>query len=89
MKNFLLQLAEHKSLSENEMKAAFGMILGEEASESEIAAFLMGLKSKGETVEEITGIVRALKENTLSFKKGFQMSWIIAELAGMDHRVLI
>ncbi|WP_342431927.1 anthranilate phosphoribosyltransferase [Neobacillus sp. FSL H8-0543] len=69
MKNFLLQLAEHKSLSENEMKAAFGMILGEEASESEIAAFLMGLKSKGETVEEITGIVRALKENTLSFKK--------------------
>jgi anthranilate phosphoribosyltransferase len=71
MKNYLIQLAEHKSLSENEMKTAVEIILGEEASESEIAAFLMGLKSKGETVEEITGIVRALKENTLTFTKKF------------------
>jgi anthranilate phosphoribosyltransferase len=47
------------------------LILGEEVSESEIAAFLMGLKSKGETVEEITGIVKGLKENTLPFRKKF------------------
>ncbi|MDQ6599285.1 anthranilate phosphoribosyltransferase [Bacillus salipaludis] len=71
MKNYLLQLAEKKSFTENEMKEAIDNILCEEVSESEIAAFLMGLKSKGETVEEITGIVRALKENTLSFKKKF------------------
>ena len=49
----------------------------------------MGLKSKGETVEEIAGIVRALKENTVRFKKDIRMFWIIAELAVMDHRVLI
>ncbi|OIK09565.1 anthranilate phosphoribosyltransferase [Bacillus sp. MUM 116] len=71
MKNYLLQLAEKKSFTENEMKDAIDNILCEEVSESEIAAFLMGLKSKGETVEEITGIVRALKENTLSFKRKF------------------
>ncbi|MEW9051077.1 MAG: anthranilate phosphoribosyltransferase [Neobacillus sp.] len=71
MKKYLLQLAEQKSLSENEMTEAVDLILGEEASESEIAAFLMGLKSKGETVEEITGIARALKNNTLNFKKKF------------------
>ncbi|MDR6998249.1 anthranilate phosphoribosyltransferase [Neobacillus niacini] len=71
MKNYLLQLAEKKSFTENEMKDAIDNILCEEVSESEIAAFLMGLKSKGESVEEITGIVRALKENTLSFKKKF------------------
>ena len=65
MKNYLLQLAERESFSENQMKEAVNFILGEEVSESEIAAFLMGLKSKGETVEEITGIVKAMKANTL------------------------
>lgn len=69
MKNYLLQLAERQSFSENQMKEAIDYLLCEEVSESEIAAFLMGLKSKGETVEEIAGIVRALKENTLSFGK--------------------
>lgn len=69
MKKFLLQLAEQESFSEKEMKEAVNLILGEEVSESEIAAFLMGLKSKGETVEEIVGIVHALKDNTLLFNK--------------------
>lgn len=71
MKNFLLQLAEGESFSEPQMKEAMDLILGEEVSESEIAAFLMGLKSKGETVEEITGIAKGLKENTLPFRKKF------------------
>jgi anthranilate phosphoribosyltransferase len=71
MKNYLLQLAEGKSFTEIEMKQAVDTILCEEVSESEIAAFLMGLKSKGETVEEITGLVQALKGNTLSFTKKF------------------
>ncbi|PAE40046.1 anthranilate phosphoribosyltransferase [Bacillus sp. 7884-1] len=71
MKNFLLQLADGGSFSEPQMKEAMDLLLGEEVSESEIAAFLMGLKSKGETVEEITGIVKGLKENTLPFRKKF------------------
>lgn len=71
MKNYLLQLAERKSFSETQMQEAVNYILGEEVSESEIAAFLMGLKSKGETVNEIVGIVKALKGNTLTFTKKF------------------
>lgn len=71
MKNYLLQLAEGEAFSEGQMKEVVDVILGEEVSESEIAAFLMGLKSKGETVEEISGIVKGMKENTLKFKKKF------------------
>jgi anthranilate phosphoribosyltransferase len=71
MKNYLLQLAERESFSENQMKEAVNFLLGEEISESEIAAFLMGLKSKGETIEEITGIVKAMKANTIKFKEKF------------------
>jgi len=69
MKNLLLLLAERQSFTEKQMKDAVDFILGEEVSESEIAAFLMGLKSKGETVEEIAGIVKALKDNTLIFNR--------------------
>jgi anthranilate phosphoribosyltransferase len=71
MRDYLLQLAEQKHFSEEEMKNAAELMLCEEVSETEIAAFLMGLKSKGETVEEIAGLVRALKDNTLTFKKRF------------------
>ncbi|MEH7116818.1 anthranilate phosphoribosyltransferase [Neobacillus vireti] len=71
MKNYLLQLAEKQSFSEEQMEKAVDFILGEEVSESEIAAFLMGLKSKGETVDEIAGIVRAMKGNTLRFNQKF------------------
>jgi len=71
MKNYLLQLAEKQSFTEKQMKDAVDFILGEEVSESEIAAFLMGLKSKGETVEEIAGIVKALKDSTLTFNQKF------------------
>ncbi|MCM3692655.1 anthranilate phosphoribosyltransferase [Neobacillus niacini] len=71
MKNYLLQLADGGSFTEPQMKEAMDLLLGEEVSESEIAAFLMGLKSKGETVDEITGIVKGLKENTLPFRKKF------------------
>ena len=71
MREYLLQLAEQKHFSEEEMKSAAESLLCEEVSETEIAAFLMGLKSKGETVDEIAGLVRALKDNTLIFKKRF------------------
>ncbi|XJZ25818.1 anthranilate phosphoribosyltransferase [Bacillota bacterium Lsc_1132] len=71
MKDYLLRLAKKESFTESEMKEAVKVILQEEVSESEIAAFLMGLKTKGETVEEIAGIVRALKENTLKFNSKF------------------
>lgn len=36
-------------------------IMQGQASESQIAAYLMGLRMKGETVEEITGAVRAMR----------------------------
>lgn len=72
MKKYLLQLAEQKSFSEEEMQEAFSRALYEEVSESEIAAFLMGLKAKGETVEEITGIVKALKEHARPFENNFR-----------------
>ncbi|RDU36477.1 anthranilate phosphoribosyltransferase [Neobacillus piezotolerans] len=69
MKEYLLRLSERVSLSEIEMKDAIGNMLNGEAEETEIAAFLMALKMKGETPEELAGMAEALKANSLGFGK--------------------
>ncbi|MET3695953.1 anthranilate phosphoribosyltransferase [Bacillus oleivorans] len=69
MQKFLLKLSEGASLSKDEMKTAAGEMFKEHTTESEIAALLMALKLKGETVDEITGLVEALLDKAVRFQK--------------------
>ena len=69
MKQYLMKLSDHQSLQEIEMKAAIEEILQEDATDSEIAAFLVALKAKGETVEEIAALVNVLRQNALGTGK--------------------
>ena len=57
----LRRLAEGGSLSAVEAAAAFGVVMRGEATGSEIAALLLGLRAKGETAEEIAGAAVALR----------------------------
>ena len=61
MKELFLQISNRQDLTQEQVQEVFDQILQNQLSESQIAAFLMGLKTKGETADEITGIVRALK----------------------------
>lgn len=67
MKAYLQRLSERESLTQTEMKEVMEHMFKEEITDSEIAAFMVGLKTKGETVDEIVGIVQALRENALPF----------------------
>ncbi|MBY0096755.1 anthranilate phosphoribosyltransferase [Mesobacillus maritimus] len=69
MKRYLEKLAANEALTQEETENAVGKIFNEEISDSEIAAFMIGLKTKGETVEEIAGIVQAMRKNSRSFSK--------------------
>lgn len=71
MKELFNQIANREDLSEEQVEALFDSILNNDVSESEIAAFLMGLKVKGETPSEITGIVRALKNHAVDLPQTF------------------
>lgn len=55
------QLAEGMSLSEAQAEEVMLEIMRGEATDSQIAAYLMGLRMKGETVEEITGSAKAMR----------------------------
>lgn len=53
-------LAHGTDLTADEAAAALGEVLAGNAAASQIAAFVFGLRCKGETVEEMTGLVRAM-----------------------------
>ena len=64
-KPLLAKVATGSSLSINEAEAAFETILSGEVTPSQIAGFLMALRVRGETVDEITGAVTAMRRKML------------------------
>ncbi|HUT54991.1 MAG TPA: anthranilate phosphoribosyltransferase [bacterium] len=62
MKQSLAALAEGKDLGRDLMVAVMNGIMEGEATPAQIGAFLMGLRVKGETVEEITGAAQVMRE---------------------------
>jgi len=56
----LSDLCEGKNLTAEKTESVLSEILSGEADPSQISAFLVALKVKGETTEEITGLVRAM-----------------------------
>ena len=61
LKPFLTKAADGQALSAEEAEAAFGVIMSGEATTAQIAGLLMALRVRGETVDEITGAVRAMR----------------------------
>lgn len=61
MVEFLTKLVRGESLSEAEAAAAMSSIMADEATVTQIAGFMVALRMKGETVEEITGLARAAR----------------------------
>ena len=65
MKEIFEKLAVQTDLSEDQMTGIAEKILKGQLTEAQIAAFLIALKIKGETPEEILGLVKAIKENAV------------------------
>ncbi len=61
----LRKVAAGQTLGEAEAAEAFALIMSGGASEAQIGALLMGLRARGETVEEITGAARAMRERAI------------------------
>ncbi len=66
----LLHVSENQDLSTEEMVDVMRQIMSAGASDVQIGAFLLGLRMKGETIDEITGGVQVLRE----FASGVEVS---------------
>jgi anthranilate phosphoribosyltransferase len=65
LKSHIAKVASGKALSFEEARSAFGTIMSGEATPSQIGGFLMALRVRGETVEEISGAVTVMREKML------------------------
>jgi len=68
MKSLLATVAGGASLTEEQAEAAFGIIMSGDATPAQIGGFLMALRVRGETVDEITGAVRAMRAKAVTIK---------------------
>jgi anthranilate phosphoribosyltransferase len=59
---YLETVAERRSLSAEHAREAMHVILGGRASQPQLAAFVMAMRMKGETVDELVGFARAMRE---------------------------
>src|ERR1700680_3447656 len=66
LKPLLAEVAAGRTLSESEAEAAFEIIMSGNATPSQMGAFLMALRVRGETVDEITGAVRTMRLKALT-----------------------
>ncbi len=62
----IAKVAAREVLTEAEAHAAMSHIMDGEATPAQIAAFITGLAIRGETVEEITGFARAIREHAVT-----------------------
>ena len=61
-KSLIAKVAEGKPLTQAESRSAFNVLMSGEATPSQIAGFLMALRVRGETVDEISGAVEVMRE---------------------------
>ncbi|MBC8338978.1 MAG: anthranilate phosphoribosyltransferase [Rhodospirillales bacterium] len=65
LKPLLAKVADGNSLTTDEAETAFAIIMSGEATQAQIGGFLMALRVRGETVDEITGAVRTMRAKAL------------------------
>jgi anthranilate phosphoribosyltransferase len=65
LKAMLGRLAAGERLSQADAERAFDIMMSGNATPSQMGAFLMALRLRGETVDEITGAVRAMRAKML------------------------
>jgi anthranilate phosphoribosyltransferase len=68
LKPLLAHVAAGRSLSEADAETAFDIIMSGNATPSQIGAFLMALRVRGETVEEIAGAARIMRAKAIAIE---------------------
>ncbi|MGN0587787.1 MAG: gamma-glutamyl-gamma-aminobutyrate hydrolase family protein, partial [Oscillospiraceae bacterium] len=61
LKKYIAMVADGKDLTMNEAEEAMDIIMSDAATNAQIASFLSLLRSKGETIDEITGFAKIMR----------------------------
>ena len=61
LKPFIAKIVNHQNLTVQEAEEAMNIIMTGQATQAQIGAYLISLRMKGETIDEITGSARAMR----------------------------
>lgn len=81
LKPFIAKVINGNSLTADEAEQAMNIIMSGQATPAQIAAYTVALRMKNETVEEITGSVRAMRANSLKVEVA-DKSKVIYDIVG-------
>ena len=70
IQELIRKLTDHKDLTVEESTQAMNEIMGGEATPAQIAAFIVALRMKGETIEEIAGCARVMRKKAKRIDPG-------------------
>ncbi len=62
LKPYINKIINYQSLTGEEAESAMDIIMSGNATPSQVSAFIVALRMKGETIDEITGAVRAMRK---------------------------
>ncbi len=65
MKQYLQKIIENKDLTQAETTEAFDFIMSAQATPAQIGAFIIGLRMKGESIEEIAGGASSMRRHAV------------------------
>ena len=68
LKRFISKVVDRTDLSEAESGEAMAFIMGGEVPPTQIASFITALRMKGETIQEITGFARTMREKAVHIR---------------------
>ncbi|MBP1779403.1 MAG: trpD [candidate division NC10 bacterium] len=80
------KVVERKDLTREEAFAVMDAIMSGHATDAQIAAFLTALRMKGETVEELIGFARVMREKVSPVKTRARVQ---TSLSGTDREMLV
>lgn len=84
MKALIARVSDGHDLTEAQAEAAMTLMMNGEASHAQMAAFLVALRVKGETVAEITGCARVMRDRATRVPHG-QLQVLDVVGTGGDH----
>jgi len=89
IKEAIRKVVNKEDLTEQEAYLVFGGIMNNEVTPVQIGAFLTALRVKGETVDEITGAARIMREKASKLRAGREAVDIDEEEVGPDLETIL
>jgi anthranilate phosphoribosyltransferase len=89
IKKAIARVVEKIDLSEGEMIEVMNQVMSGEATPAQIGAFITALRMKGETVEEITGAARVMRDRATPIRVGRKILDIDRDDINIDQETIL